>query len=276
MITISAFADEIGPDLDLQMDVCESQGVRWIDVRGIDNKNVSKMTPADTRQYRRRMKDRGFSAACIGSPIGKIRMDEDFDAHMELLKNCFAVADAFETRLIRVFSFYPSKGKAIADERNAVMDRLAEMVRSAEKAGMILLHENEKNIYGAAPDGVKDIFNTIRSEHLKCVFDPANFVEENVAPYDGAWTKGLGDLTFYFHIKDKRRGEDTCIPAGEGEAQIEPIFNDLRKRLWSGFMALEPHMKAAGKFSGFTGPELFAQAAQALKNLCQKTGLKVQ
>lgn len=274
MITISAFADEIGPSLQLQMDTCEANGIRCIDVRGIDNTNVSKFTDEQAAGYRKQMDDRGFRVPCIGSPIGKIRMDECFEAHMDLLKHCCDIAKAFGTDYIRVFSFYPSEGENIQSERAGVMDRMAKMVAYAESVGIVLLHENEKAIYGALPDGVKDIFATIKSGSLKGVFDPANYVEEGIRPFDDGWQKGLGDLTHYMHIKDKNPSESTCVPAGRGAGQIPQILADLKRRNWSGFMTLEPHMSKAGQFSGFTGPQLFAEAVNSLKMELDKAGLE--
>jgi sugar phosphate isomerase/epimerase len=276
MITISAFADEIAPDLKTQMDVCKANGVKCIDVRGIDGKNVSKMTPSEASEYKKLMDDRGFAVPCIGSPIGKITMDDDLDEHLELLKNCCHVAKAFGTDLIRVFSFYASEGKNIADQREAVMDRMAKMVELAETSNCILLHENERDIYGASPEGVKDLFATITSGSFKSIFDPANFVSDGLAPYDDAWKTGLDKLTYYFHIKDKIPGEKTCVQAGQGAGQCQEIFTDLKARNWSGYMTLEPHMAAAGQFSGFTGPDLFGQAAQGLQTLCDTVGLSYQ
>jgi len=274
MITFSAFADEIGDELQLQMDVCEANGVMCIDVRGIDGKNVSKMTPAEAAEYKMQMDDRGFSVPCIGSPIGKISIDDDFDEHLDLLKHCCDVAKAFGTDRIRVFSFYPSQGKQIADQRDEVMERMWKMVEVAEAADVTLLHENESGIYGETPAGVEDLFETIKSERFKGIFDPANFVVGGIAPYDDAWTQGLAELTDYFHIKDKKPDEKTCVPAGEGAGQIKEIFQDLKARTWQGYMTLEPHMAAAGQFSGFTGPELFAKAAAGLKRLCDEVGLE--
>jgi len=273
VITISAFADEIGPDLDLQMDTCHAQGVRCIDVRGIDETNVSKMTLDQVADYKRRLDDRGFTVPCIGSPIGKIRMDEDFGEHMDLLKHCFDVARGFGTQLIRMFSFYPSEGADIASERDAVMERMQAMVTAAEAADIVLLHENERAIYGAKPDGVKDIFATIKGPNFKGIFDPANFVEEGIAPYDEGWTQGLAELTDYFHVKDKTPGESACTPAGTGKGQFPEIFADLASSGWSGYATLEPHLAAAGQFKGHTGPDLFATAVNALKGLCDNAGL---
>ena len=66
------------------------------------------------------------------------------------------------------------------------------------------------------------------------------------------------------------------MPAGEGHGQLPQIFADLKARDWCGYMALEPHMAASGQFSGFTGPDLFARAAAALKGLCERVGLAYQ
>ena len=124
MITFSAFADEIDPDLTVQMDCCESHGIKCIDVRGIDGKNVSAMTLAEVAEYKKRMDDRGFTVPCIGSPIGKVKISDDFDAHLELLKHCCEVAKAFGTSRVRIFSFYASDGAKIEDQRSEVMDRM--------------------------------------------------------------------------------------------------------------------------------------------------------
>ncbi|MCE5326010.1 MAG: sugar phosphate isomerase/epimerase [Planctomycetaceae bacterium] len=274
MITISAFADEIGPDLALQMQTCAASGVRHIDVRGIDGVNVSKFTPEQAKGYRRRLDDGGFAVPCIGSPIGKITMDDDFEMHLDLLRHCFEIADIFGTRLIRVFSFYSGAGKNIADQRTGVMDRMAAMVRLAEADGFILMHENEKAIYGARPAGVRDLLTSIRAKNLLGVFDPANYVEEGVRPYDEGWAAGLAEMTQYFHVKDKDEAKGVCVPAGTGDGQFAEIFADMARRGWSGVATLEPHLAAAGQFTGHTGPQMFATAAKALQDLCTRCGLE--
>jgi sugar phosphate isomerase/epimerase len=232
------------------------------------------MSIAEVREYRKQMVDRGFKVPCIGSPLGKIRIDEDFGAHMDVLKHCCDVAKEFGTDLIRVFSFYPSPGADIGNQRGEVMERLEAMVSAAAAAGMVLMHENEKAIYGAKPEGVLDIFKTIKSPSLKGIYDPANYVEEGIAPFDDGWNKGLETISDYFHIKDKKPGAVTCVPAGEGDAQIPQLLGRLKERNWSGYMTLEPHMKKAGQFAGFTGPELFATAVAGLKGLLEKAGLE--
>jgi len=273
MAVISAFADEIAPDLKTQMDVCETHGIRCIDVRGIDGTNVSQFTVAQAAEYKKQMDDRGFSVPCIGSPIGKIRIDEPFEPHLELLKHCCEIAHAFGSERLRLFSFYGPEGGDIAEHREEVMRRMAAMVEVGEQAGVTMLHENEAAIYGARRAGVIDLFETIRSNRFGGIFDPGNYVTEDEAPYDDVWTKGVAELTRYFHIKDKAPGAPACVPAGEGDGQIPEILADAKRRGFDGFMTLEPHMKAAGQFSGFTGPDLFARAVAGLKGICDKVGI---
>ena len=68
MIIISAFADEIAPDLPTQMDVCAANGVRCIDVRAIDGVNVSGMTADQAAAYNERLEARGFVTSRLGDP----------------------------------------------------------------------------------------------------------------------------------------------------------------------------------------------------------------
>ena len=274
MITFSAFADEIGPDLDLQMGTCQANGVMAIDIRGIDDINVSSMTLAQAGEYKKRLDDRGFTVPCIGSPLGKIKISDDFDAHLELTRHTCDVAHAFGTDRIRMFSFYPTEGSDILDQRSEVMDRLGRMLEVAEQADAVFHHENESGIYGSSPAGCKDIFATFKTDRLKGIFDPANFVNDGFRPFDECWQAGLAELTDAFHIKDKVAGaEGPCVPAGEGDGQFAEIFADLATRGFDGYMTFEPHLAAAGQFTGHTGPELFATAVTALKKLLDDAGL---
>ncbi len=274
MPTISAFADEISPDLKTQMDVCASVGVHCIDVRGIDNTNVSQFTLKQTRDYKKMFDDRQFTMPCVGSPLGKIRIDEAFGPHLDLLKHCCDVAHIFDAKYIRIFSFYGPLAGQVADHRRQVLDNLWQMVKVAQDAEIVLLHENEHAIYGDLPGRVKELFAEIKSPHFQGIFDPGNFVHEGLKPFDDCWTQGLAELTQYFHIKDKATPEaPACCPAGQGNGQCREILADAKKRGFDGYMTLEPHMQQAGQFSGFTGPELFVKAAEGLRKICDEVGM---
>jgi len=267
MITLSAFADEAAADLTTQMDVLESVNVKAIDVRSIDGKNVSTFTNEQAAEYRRQMDGRGFRTACIGSPIGKIRLDEPMAPHMEQLARCIEIAHVMGTPYIRMFSFFPPQGGDFTGARPEVFNRLTMMHQAARAGGVILLHENEFDVYGRSAAECLDIMKTFGGEHFKFIFDPANFVVGDIKPYDDAWTQGLADLTFWFHIKDAVKGQPHCCPAGQGQGQFDKIFSDLKRRRWSGTMTIEPHLTAWGQFGSFSGADLFREATTALQKL---------
>lgn len=39
--TLTGFADEISPDLDVQMDVLDSLDIHYIEMRGVDGRNLA-------------------------------------------------------------------------------------------------------------------------------------------------------------------------------------------------------------------------------------------
>ena len=267
MITLSAFADEAAPDLATQMDVLESVRVKAIDVRSIEGQNVSTFTNEQAAACRRQMDDRGFRTACIGSPIGKIRLDEPMAPHLEALARCIEIAHIMGTPYIRVFSFFAPRDGDFSGARREVFDRLSKMLQAARAGNVVLLHENEFDVYGRSAAECLDIMETFGGDQFKFIFDPANFVVGDIKPYDDAWTKGLGDLTYWFHIKDAVKGQPHCCPAGQGQGQFDKIFADLKRRRWSGTMTIEPHLTAWGQFGSFSGADLFREATTALQKL---------
>ncbi|MBM4020520.1 MAG: sugar phosphate isomerase/epimerase, partial [Planctomycetes bacterium] len=76
MIRLSGFADEIGPDLELQVRTLASEGLRFLELRGVWGKNVLDFTADERRRIEQRLGDAGVGVSAIGSPIGKVRIDE--------------------------------------------------------------------------------------------------------------------------------------------------------------------------------------------------------
>jgi sugar phosphate isomerase/epimerase len=67
-----------------------------------------------------------------------------------------AATDAAElgTSIVRVFSFFVPPAESPERHRQRVIDRMGALTRIAEDRGLVLAHENEKDIYGsAAPTG---------------------------------------------------------------------------------------------------------------------------
>lgn len=237
---LSAFADEIDPSLDIQMEVLRKFSISHIEMRGVDGKNVSEYTPEEMKQIKKRLDENGFSVSAVGSPIGKIEITDDMDAQMVLFRNVMELAKILETPYIRLFSFFMPKGEDPAKYRDEVLRRMNQYVTAAKGSGLILLHENEKNIYGDTAERCLDIVESIGSDQLRVTFDPANFVECNEETYPKAYHMLRPYLT-YMHIKDCLRGS-YVVPAGQGDGNVEQILRELSSSGYRGFLSLEPHL----------------------------------
>jgi len=272
MVTLSAFADEIHPDLTVQMDELQKNGVRYIELRGVWGKNVKDLTKDEVKRIQEQLKERGFGISSIGSPIGKIGIRDDFAPHFDIFKRIVDTALALDSKYIRVFSFYIPENEDPKYFRDDVMERLSRLVEYVEDIDVTLLHENEKGIYGDTGDRNLDILTAIDSPKLRAVFDPANYVQCKQRPYEDCFVK-VKDYIEYVHIKDAVMETGKVVPAGAGDGDVKKALSELAQDGFAGFLSLEPHLQAAGAMSGFSGPELFKVAADALKSILEEIGL---
>jgi len=277
---LSAFADEIDPGLDVQMDVLEQHGISYIEMRGVGGKNITQYSLEEVMEIKRRLDKRGFRISAIGSPIGKISITDDFGPHLELFRHTLEIAKILETRYIRMFSFYIPEGEKPENYRGEVMDRWRRFLEAAEGTGIMLLHENEKDIYGDTPQRCLDLVKEMDNGNMKLIFDPANFVQCDVETYPEAYEL-LKEHVVYLHIKDAVYSDHHVVPAGQGDGKVKEILESLYKRGFEGFLSIEPHL---WNFVGFaelenrkveaseedSGPDKFAIAAYALKKLIRE------
>ena len=255
---ISGFADEIDSDIELQFQHLQKLGMKYFEVRGVNGKNISTLDDAELDVLKSAMERYGIRASSIGSPIGKIRITDDFAAHMALLRRVIYIARFLDCPYIRIFSFYPPEGEEIAPYRDEVLERMRQMVALAEEEGVILLHENEKDIYGDTIARCRDLFDSIESPAFRGVFDPANFVQCGQKTYPEAF-EALREHIVYMHIKDAFFKDGSVVPAGDGDGAVKELISALKKQGYNGFLSLEPHL---GRFEGLaeleTGDEMLA------------------
>jgi sugar phosphate isomerase/epimerase len=265
MIRLSAFADEISQDPLEQIDVLESHGIRHIEFRAIHGTNVLDLSDEQHEAFAALLRSRGFGLSAIGSPIGKILVTEDLDNHLLRFGRALDLALLYASPRIRVFSFYIPPGHDPASHRTEVIARMRELTTRAADRGVTLLLENEKGTYGDTASRVHDVLQSVDSPALNCTFDPANYVEVG-QPVDEAWWL-LRAKVGHIHVKDYDSRKQQHVPAGEGDGQIPSLIKDAVRCGYDGFAVLEPHLVIAGLFSGLTGPQRFADAARALKQI---------
>jgi len=276
MIRLSAFADEISPDLDEQIAVLQGESLRHLDLRGVWNTNVLDLTDQQVRLIKTALDDGGIRVAAIGSPLGKVPVDVPLERQIERLDRAITLATVFETPLIRIFSYYPPASNPAAEPasyRDAVMANLRALTDRAAEAGVTLLHENDSGLYGDTIARNVDVLQTIPDPHLAALLDPANYLLTGDVPYPDGYQAVRSRLE-YVHVKDAKDG--AVVAAGEGESRFPELLRQMQADDYDGVFALEPHLKSAGPFRGFSGPDLFRHASQAFRRLLQAEGWAYQ
>ena len=239
-LVLSGFADEIAPQLDEQLAALGEWGVSHLELRAADGVNVSDFTPQKVREVKAKLEAAGVKVSSIGSPLGKIGMKEPFAPHLEKVKRTLEIQKELGAPYVRVFSFYLPQGEDPALFRGEVLDRVGAMVEEAKAWDSVLLHENEKGIYGDNAPRCKDLMDCFFGPHYRAVFDFANFVQvgqETVPAYEL-----LKPYIAYVHVKDALFRDGSVVPAGQGDGHVEEILRSMIGGGWRGFLSLEPHL----------------------------------
>lgn len=242
-VSLCAFADEASPSLDGQIAALKRNGVSFLEIRGVDGRNVSKLSEKEVREVAMRLSDAGIRTFSVGSPIGKIRLDEDFEAHFDTFKRLCEYACILGASRMRIFSFYAAEGKDF--DSDAVFSRLDRMCEATPRE-LCLCHENEKSIFGDTPERCVEILSAL--PRIRAVFDPANFVQCGVDTLK-AW-ESLHTFVDYIHIKDALH-DGTVVPAGKGEGNVARIIGSYLAQ-GGEFITCEPHLQS---FSGLSDLE---------------------
>ncbi|MDX9754488.1 MAG: Gfo/Idh/MocA family oxidoreductase [bacterium] len=271
MLKLSGFGDEITPDFEGQLIEMRKMGLNHIALRNLWNTNILDLNANQKKEARYQLRKYGMGVSEIGSPLGKVLITSTWKKEWERYERAIELAHFFNCPRIRIFSFYFPKGKAPEMYRDKVIDRLKQMTDRAEQEGLILLHENESNIYRENGYQCRDLAATIDSPHFRLIFDPANFVFSGTHA-TSQWFDIMADYVTHIHVKDVNFNK-VFFPAGEGESEIPLLIEKLVQRGFTGYATMEPHLAHGGQFSGFSGPENFANATEAFRRVCDKAGM---
>jgi sugar phosphate isomerase/epimerase len=272
--TLSGFGDEIDADPVVQLSVLRALGARFIEVRSAWGTNVVSLTDDQLAVLAGLIAERGMGVSAVASPLGKVDYLSSFDAELHRLSRAIAAAHAFHARYIRIFSFYRPAGVTPAAIRDEVLRRLSAMAAIAARNDVVLLHENEKEIYGDIPSRCLDLIESVGSPALKVAWDNANFVQVGVKPYTDGYAMLRPHLE-YLQVKDAVAANGTVVPAGEGDGELRETLTALRDDGYEGYASLEPHLAAFSSAGGFSGPAEFGRAARAFAALTREIGVEL-
>jgi sugar phosphate isomerase/epimerase len=241
-IKIYAFSDEASPSIDAQIDALIRNGLDGMEIRNVDGVNISDITKEKAKEVKAKLDAHGLCVWSIGSPIGKITLQDDFENHMEKFRHTLEIAKLLNAQSIRLFSFFMPKNSDPSVYKEEVFARLGQFVEAAKGYNITLCHENEKGIFGDIPTRCLEIHKQF--PEIKAVFDPANFVQSQVDTLK-AWAL-LKDYVHYMHIKDALE-DGLVVPPGKGIGNVQKIAKDFIAGGGKEF-TMEPHLKV---FDGF-------------------------
>jgi sugar phosphate isomerase/epimerase len=308
-VILSGFADEAANHKTAaeQFVAFAALGFQYYSIRFIDAgagvKNVMKLTRSEIQKIRQFQNEYGLNVSSIGSPIGKVKLldvdDGTKNAYVPIkkylagdVKRACELAHAFETKLIRGFSFYHPKGTDPRDHLAQAVDQLGQIAEACHRSDLTFGLEIEANLVGSNGHVLAEIHRQVNHPAMVLVFDAANVIVQGYSAAEVfeqylAMKPGLG----WLHIKDYRNPPATTkgghvdedvlknfVPADLGDAAHEAILRDfartmpalekkLKRRGVPGvFLDLEPHVKGGGQFGGFSGPD---GMGVALRGLCR-------
>ncbi len=274
-LILSAFADEYADGLKEQCEALNKFGIEYIELRGVNGKNVSTLTESEVKETKRILDDYEIRVSSIGSPLGKIDIKGDLNGHYETAKRVYETANILGAKNVRIFSFY-SKETPFDKCKGEIYDGIEKLVDLSDGTGLTLCHENEALIYGESPEKCLEIVEYFGGR-MRCVFDMGNFVLDGYDPM--AAYKLLSDYIEYFHIKDAFYSGE-IVPAGKGEAKIKEILDDYKVNGGKDtFITLEPHLQTFSGLNALVGKSFdnpykyedqkaaFTDAVEKLKDL---------
>ena len=95
---LSAFADEAGSGIEEQISALERNQISMIEIRNIDGTCVIDLEPEELRRISTLLVSHGISVSAIASPIGKISIEEDFEAHRKRFEKAMEAAELLGKR----------------------------------------------------------------------------------------------------------------------------------------------------------------------------------
>jgi sugar phosphate isomerase/epimerase len=232
MWILSGFADEISPDLQSQCETLNGLGIEYIEFRSAWDTNVLDLDDEQLHAAGKILAARDIRTSSVGSPIGKISITGDFEPHLARFSRALHVADALGAPYIRLFSFFMPVGDDRARHRDEVLRRMTALTTAAKGQDVVLLHENEKEIYGDNPARCLDVVESVGSEQLRLVWDAANFVQCGVRPFTDGYAM-LRPYLEYVHVKDAVMASGGVVPTGGLKGSSRWSLTSLSRARWA-------------------------------------------
>jgi len=271
---LSGFADEISPDLDVQVATLVRLGVTGLDLRSVGGVNVLDLGIDQLQQVHDKCYENGLRVQSIGSPVNKVAFEPLNEAReYEKLHKAIKAAHRVNVKRIRIFTPMVLEDQ-LDSASQKVIAWMLQQKKLAQDEGVVLIHENDDRYWAAHPHNAKRLMEAIGGESFRFAYDFANTVLQGYRTM-ADWFPWIIPYLDTLHIKDAIQDQRKIVPAGEGEGELPEALTLLVEKGWAGPLTIEPHLAAAGPMGGFSGEDLFEVAVTALRKVATEAGVTV-
>jgi sugar phosphate isomerase/epimerase len=263
-LPIAAITDEFSPMLADALPFMQEIGMTGAELRVVDGKNILDLSDDELKRTRDLLDASGLKVVSIASPLlkcvlpnapgvdGRFQHDvfaskHTFEDQPRLTERAFQIAQFFEARIVRVFSYW----RTVQPERceSAIVEALSDLARLGAKEGVIIGLENEHACNVGTALETARILKLVTHENLMVVWDPANALCAGEEPFPGGY--GLLDKKRIGHVHAKdchiEDGKPVWGPLGTRHVQWKEQIAALLTDGYKGYVSLETHWKGPGE-----------------------------
>ena len=266
MLELGIISDEIGDDVGRSCELIREWGMSHVELRTLWGRNVLQLEDDDLARARDVIRAHGLTVTGIASPVFKSPLSgepqevaadfalagaERFEEQLALLERTFELCTYFDTRMARVFTFWREPWDA--DLAAAVADKLAVAAERAQRAGILLVVENEPVCTVGTGRQLGELDTALRraaGEHIEAIallWDPGNALAAGEArPYPDGYAALDPSRIAHVHLKDATidaAGAATFVPVGQGSVDYRGQLRRLVQDGYRGTFVLEPHYR---------------------------------
>ena len=259
---IAVINDEISVDFDRACAVSHEFGMKWIELRGMWNKNVLDLDAHEIEESLRLLKKYDLKVTDIASPLFKVdwpgapksKFSEanSFGANFtlsqqdEVLDRAMDLAKAFQTDRIRCFDFWRLEDQA--PYRAAINEKLRDAAEKVAKKGLMLVLENESACNTATGVEAAKVLSAVQTASFMLNWDPGNAAASGETPYLDGYRLLPKERIGHCHCKDvvKRGAKYDWAPMAGGIIDWAGQFKALKRDGYRHAVSLETHWNGGG------------------------------